>query len=81
MNDLPLMDEEIMLGFGVTRGHPYYKEIQCLLSMSFIIEMTGKALTPIPNRTKYIDNATLAALDDYIQVFSDMAQTIQESRE
>ena len=79
--ELPLMADDVMAGFGVTPDHAYYKEIQCLLSMSFIIEMTGKALIQVPKRNKHIDVATLAALDDYIQTFSILGQDVYESRE
>lgn len=81
MIDLPLLPEELMIDYGVSPEHAYYKEIRCLLSMSFIIEMTGKALIEAPKRSKHIDKAALAALDDYIETLSLLSAEIAKSKE
>ena len=79
--DMPLMPEELMGEFGVTSGHPYYDEIRCLISMGYILEMTGKALIEAPKRSRHIDIASLEALDGYITTLSELAEEIYELRQ
>lgn len=72
------MPEDLMLEFKVTTDHPYYKEIQVLLSMSFIIEQTGVALIQAPYQSKQLDSAITRSLDDYIESLSQLAVDIHK---
>ena len=75
------MPEDLMLEFKVTPDHPYYKEIQVLLSMSFIVEQTGMALIQAPYQSKQLDSAITRSLDDYIDSLSQLAIDVHKRNE
>ena len=79
--ELPLMSDELMIEFKVSPQHPYFKEIRSLLSIAFVIEMTGKALIEVPKRSRFIDGAALRALDDYIEVLTILSSNIHQIKE
>lgn len=75
------MPEDLMFEFKVNPAHPYYKEIQVLLSMSFIIEQTGMALIQAPYQSKQLDSALTNSLDDYIESLSQVAVDVHNRNE
>lgn len=78
---LPLMPDELLSDFGALPDHAYYKEIKRFLSAGFIMDMAGRALMAVSERSSDINKATISTLEDYIEDLSNLSFALREEEQ